>query len=69
MSHIHLIYSINARKDIHFFIIIYIYFDSSGVYQHTTGNALGGHAVKMIGYGVDNDIPYWLIVNSWNTGK
>lgn len=40
---------------------------NSGVYQHTTGNALGGHAVKMIGYGVDNDIPYWLIVNSWNT--
>lgn len=40
----------------------------SGVYQHKTGNALGGHAVKMIGYGVENGTPYWLVVNSWNTG-
>jgi len=39
----------------------------SGVYQHKTGNALGGHAVKMIGYGVENGTPYWLVVNSWNT--
>jgi len=38
----------------------------SGVYQHTTGDALGGHAVKMIGWGVEDDVPYWLIVNSWN---
>lgn len=38
----------------------------SGVYQHTTGGALGGHAVKMIGWGVENGTKYWLIVNSWN---
>lgn len=38
----------------------------SGVYQHTTGEALGGHAVKMIGWGVEDDVPYWLIANSWN---
>jgi cathepsin B len=38
----------------------------SGVYEHKTGNELGGHAVKIIGYGVENDVKYWLIVNSWN---
>jgi cathepsin B len=41
---------------------------TGGVYQHTTGKYLGGHAVKMIGWGVDNGTPYWLCVNSWNYG-
>jgi cathepsin B len=39
---------------------------SSGVYQHVSGRNLGGHAVKMIGWGVDNGTPYWSIINSWN---
>jgi cathepsin B len=39
---------------------------SSGVYQHVTGKSLGGHAIKMIGWGVDNGTPYWTCVNSWN---
>jgi cathepsin B len=39
---------------------------SSGVYQHVTGKSLGGHAIKMIGWGVENGTPYWLCVNSWN---
>jgi len=38
----------------------------SGVYQHTTGKALGGHAIKLIGWGTENDTDYWLAVNSWN---
>jgi len=25
------------------------------------------HAAKVLGWGVDNDIPYWLVANSWNT--
>ena len=40
----------------------------SGVYRHTSGRALGGHAVKMVGWGVENGSPYWIIVNSWNEG-
>jgi cathepsin B len=40
---------------------------SSGVYQHVTGKYLGGHAIKMIGWGVDNGVPFWTCVNSWNT--
>jgi len=39
---------------------------SSGVYQHKTGKSLGGHAVKLVGWGVDNGTPYWTCVNSWN---
>ena len=38
----------------------------SGVYQHVTGSYLGGHAIKMIGWGVENGVKYWLCVNSWN---
>lgn len=38
----------------------------SGVYKHTTGSALGGHAVKCLGYGTENGSKYWLIANSWN---
>ena len=37
-----------------------------GVYQHTTGGFLGGHAIRIIGYGVENGVKYWLCVNSWN---
>jgi len=28
---------------------------------------LGGHSVKLIGWGVENGILYWLLVNSWNS--
>lgn len=37
-----------------------------GVYAHTTGTELGKHAVKLVGWGVENGIPYWKIANSWN---
>lgn len=38
----------------------------SGVYRHTSGAALGGHAIKIVGWGVENGTPYWLVANSWN---
>lgn len=38
----------------------------SGVYKHVTGDMLGGHSVKIIGWGEENGTPYWLVVNSWN---
>jgi cathepsin B len=38
----------------------------SGVYQHTSGDLLGGHAVKILGWGVENSTPYWIVANSWN---
>lgn len=39
----------------------------SGVYQHVTGDVLGGHAIKILGWGEDNGTPYWLAANSWNS--
>ncbi|MCI14859.1 cathepsin B, partial [Trifolium medium] len=39
-----------------------------GVYKHITGYALGGHAVKLIGWGTsDEGEDYWLLANQWNT--
>jgi len=38
----------------------------SGVYQYTSGSALGGHAVKILGWGIESSTPYWLVANSWN---
>jgi hypothetical protein len=38
----------------------------SGVYKHTTGGFLGGHAVEMLGWGTEDGEDYWLIKNSWN---
>jgi len=39
----------------------------SGVYQHVNGTSVGGHCVKLLGYGVDanSSLPYWLVANSW----
>lgn len=53
-------------------VLFYVYEDfysyKSGVYKHVTGDDLGGHAVKLLGWGVENGEPYWLCANSWGTG-
>ena len=48
----------------------YVYSDfkdyKSGIYQrgkHT--QLLGGHAVKIVGWGKEGDTEYWLVANSW----
>eukprot|EP00405_Crypthecodinium_cohnii_P015077 CAMPEP_0206461534 /NCGR_PEP_ID=MMETSP0324_2-20121206/25425_1 /ASSEMBLY_ACC=CAM_ASM_000836 /TAXON_ID=2866 /ORGANISM="Crypthecodinium cohnii, Strain Seligo" /LENGTH=485 /DNA_ID=CAMNT_0053933487 /DNA_START=59 /DNA_END=1516 /DNA_ORIENTATION=- len=38
----------------------------SGVYHHVSGGMAGGHAVKFVGWGVDNGVKYWKVANSWN---
>lgn len=41
----------------------------SGVYQHKSGGVAGGHAIKIIGWGVEpnTNLPYWICSNSWGT--
>ena len=38
----------------------------SGVYIQKKGALLGGHAIRIIGWGVESGTPYWLVANSWN---
>ncbi|XWS46345.1 hypothetical protein CRYUN_Cryun14cG0057400 [Craigia yunnanensis] len=41
----------------------------SGIYKHVTGGVMGGHAVKLIGWGTSEDgEDYWLLANQWNRG-
>merc|ERR1711957_992997 len=41
----------------------------SGVYQKHWYEFLpeGGHAVKIVGWGTEGGLDYWLVANSWNT--
>uniref|UniRef100_A0A0R3S6G5 Pept_C1 domain-containing protein n=1 Tax=Elaeophora elaphi TaxID=1147741 RepID=A0A0R3S6G5_9BILA len=40
---------------------------TGGVYKHVIGSFGGGHAIKLLGWGVEQGVPYWLAANSWNT--
>jgi len=37
----------------------------SGVYHHVSGSLAGGHAIKVLGYGNEGGLDYWLCANSW----
>ena len=47
---------------------VYEDFDTyrSGIYRHVYGRRKGGHAVKIIGWGEENGVKYWIVANSWN---
>ncbi|GIQ89219.1 peptidase C1A, partial [Kipferlia bialata] len=38
---------------------------STGVYQHVWGRQEGGHAIKIVGWGMEGSVPYWTVANSW----
>jgi len=48
---------------------MYVYSDfmqySGGIYKQAWGSYIGGHAIKIIGWGTQNGINYWIISNSW----
>ncbi|KAJ3653171.1 hypothetical protein Zmor_012435 [Zophobas morio] len=52
-------------------VIFTVYEDLSyykeGVYQHVSGKDFGFFAVKIIGWGTEDGVPYWLVANSWGT--
>jgi len=39
---------------------------SSGIYHATSSKSLGGHAIRIVGWGVENGVDYWKVANSWN---
>jgi cathepsin B len=39
---------------------------AGGIYHHVSGGEAGGHAVKVVGWGVESGNKYWKIANSWN---
>ncbi len=39
----------------------------AGIYEHKKGHFVGGHAVKVVGWGIESDIKYWHVANSWGT--
>ena len=39
----------------------------TGVYRQVSGERVGGHAMKLIGWGTQGGTDYWLIANSWGT--
>lgn len=72
-----MIAALNLRGSLTVFILVYqdFYAYSSGVYQNNSTlpcyedpRCDGGHAIKLIGYGVENGIKYWLAANTWGTG-
>ena len=40
---------------------------SSGVYKVAGGEELGGHAVRIIGWGIEDGEKYWQVANSFGT--
>ncbi|XGW24199.1 hypothetical protein V3C99_005970, partial [Haemonchus contortus] len=38
-----------------------------GIYVHSYGRQRGAHAVKVVGWGVENGTKYWNVANSWST--
>uniref|UniRef100_A0A2M3Z876 Putative cathepsin b n=1 Tax=Anopheles braziliensis TaxID=58242 RepID=A0A2M3Z876_9DIPT len=52
---------VEAGFDVYEDVFLY----KSGVYRHVYGEQVGKHAVRIIGWGREGGIPYWLISNSY----
>ena len=62
-------YEIIMRGPIGTFMTVYgdIVDYKSGIYKHTTGLNEGGHAVALVGWGKENGVEYWIVMNSCGT--
>jgi len=57
----------NGPVETYFMVYEDFYYYSTGIYAPTTSSQVGYHAVKVIGWGVDSGVNYWLVQNSWGT--
>jgi len=50
-------------------LIVYedFYYYESGIYRHQWGKDIGCHAIKVVGWGVENGENFWIAFNSWGT--
>ncbi len=57
----------NGPMETQFSVYQDFYNYKSGIYKHVSGSYLGGHAVKVIGWGVSSGVNYWICANSWGS--
>jgi len=58
---------LNGPVEANFIVYEDFYTYRSGIYHHVTGADVDYHSIKIIGWGIQNGVKYWLCVNSWNT--
>lgn len=59
----------NGPVEASFSVYSDFYSYKSGVYIHTSGTLVGGHAIKMLGWGRSAEgVDYWICANSWGAG-
>ncbi|KAF9815355.1 hypothetical protein SFRURICE_011507 [Spodoptera frugiperda] len=57
----------NGPVEVSFVVYEDFFAYKKGVYVYTDAPYAGSHAVKMLGWGVENGVKYWLAANSWNS--
>lgn len=58
----------NGPIETQFTVYADFYNYQGGVYQHVSGGVEGGHAIKVLGWGNESGVDYWLCANSWGSG-
>ncbi|VDP10416.1 unnamed protein product [Soboliphyme baturini] len=53
--------------DVTFLVYTDFMYYKGGIYQHVWGKFEAAHAVRLIGWGIEENEPYWLVTNSWGT--